>query len=191
MLQTLTPQTENDAEYRVQGYATTFDKPYEMYEIEGQKYYEKIDRHALDNADMSDVIMQYDHSGKVMARQSNKTLELKCDDEGLHVSADLSKSQASKDLYEEIRNGLVTKMSWAFIVSDDSYDRETRTRNILKVSKVYDVSAVSIPANADTEISARSFFNGEIEKEKQELLELNRRKLNLKLKLEEIYYAKN
>ncbi|MFQ9555815.1 MAG: HK97 family phage prohead protease [Oscillospiraceae bacterium] len=61
-------------------------------------------------------------------------------------------------MFEEIKNGLVTKMSWAFRVSEDSYDRDTRTRTILKIAKVYDVSAVSIPANADTDISARSLF---------------------------------
>lgn len=68
---------------------------------------------------------------------------------GLFTFADLSKSRAAQDMFEEIKNGLVTKMSWAFRVSEDSYDRDTRTRTILKIAKVYDVSAVSIPANAD------------------------------------------
>lgn len=160
-----------DSDYYVEGYATTFDKPYLLYKWDGIEYYEQIDRHALDNADMSDVIMQYDHEGKVMARQTNKTLIVEPNNNGLFICADLSKSQASKDLYEEINNGLVTRMSWAFVVEEDSYNSETRTRTILKVSKVYDVSAVSIPANQDTEISARSYFNGVIEIEKQELLE--------------------
>lgn len=182
-LQTLTAPQNDDTEFRVQGYATTFNSPYVLYNIDGTDYSEIIDRHALDNADMSDVIMQYDHSGKVYARQSNQTLQLNCDEQGLHITADLSKSQASKELYEEIHNGLITKMSWAFTVTEDSYDRETHTRTILKVGKVYDVSAVSIPANDDTDIKARSFFNGEIEKEKQELLELNKRRLKLKMEV--------
>ena len=84
-------------------------------------------------------------------------------------------------MFEEIKNGLVTKMSWAFRVSEDSYDRDTRTRTILKIAKVYDVSAVSIPANADTDISARFYFDGVIEREQQERLE--RRKKLLKIKL--------
>ena len=149
------------------------------------KYYEVIDRHALDEADMSDVIMQYDHNGKVLARQSNKTLIIEPNDKGLFVCADLSKSQASKELYEEINNGLVTRMSWAFTVAEESYNKETRTRTILKVKKVYDVSAVSIPANQDTEISARSYLDGVIEMEKQELLERRKKLLKLKLRLEE------
>jgi len=134
---------------------------------------------------MTDVIMQYDHSGKVMARQSNNTLLLKVADGGLFVCADLSKSAAAKELYGEISEGLVIRMSWAFIVTEDKYDSQTRTRTIMKVSKVYDVSAVSIPANQDTEISARSYLNGVIEVEKQELLERKRKLLKLHLELED------
>jgi HK97 family phage prohead protease len=182
ILQPQSQQKRIDSDYYVEGYATTFNKPYVFWEYDGIKYYEVIDRHALDNADMSDVIMQYDHEGKVLARQSNKTLIVEPNDIGLFICADLSKSSASKEMYEEINNGLVTRMSWAFTVEEDSYNSETRTRTILKVKKVYDVSAVSIPANQDTEISARSYLNGVIEAEKQELLE--RRKKILKLKCE-------
>lgn len=185
-LQILQPSQQKriDSEYYVEGYATTFNKPYELYEIDGIKYYEVIDRHALDGADMSDIIMQYDHEGKVMARLSNRSLIVEPNDSGLFICADLSKSQASKDLYEEINNGLVTRMSWAFTVGEEEYNRETRTRTIKKVNKVYDVSAVSIPANADTEISARSYLNGVIEIEKQEMLERRKKILKLKLDLE-------
>jgi HK97 family phage prohead protease len=186
ILQSQSQQKRIDSDYYVEGYATTFDKPYELYEFDGIKYFEVIDRHALDGADMSDVIMQYDHNGKVLARKSNNTLLLETDDSGLFVCADLSKSNASKEMYEEISSGLVTRMSWAFTVAEDAYNKETRTRTILKVKKVYDVSAVSIPANQDTEISARSFFNGVIDAEKQELLERRKKALKLKLKLEEL-----
>ena len=147
-----------DTEYYVEGYATTFDKPYLLYEFEdGTKYYERVDAHALDGADMSDVIMQYDHEGRVFARQSNKTLILVPDHKGLLVAADLGKTDLARGLYQDIDAGMITKMSWAFTVLEDSYDRATHTRTILKIKKVYDVSAVSIPANGDTEISARNF----------------------------------
>lgn len=184
ILQPAQQQKRIDTEHYVEGYATTFDRPYELYEYDGIKYYETIDRHALDQADMSDVIMQYDHEGKVLARKSNGTLIVEPDDNGLFVCADLGKSQASKEMFEEIESGLVTRMSWAFVVTEESYDRETRTRRILKIKKVYDVSAVSIPANDDTEISARSYFDGVIEKEKQELQERKRKILKLKLEVE-------
>ena len=159
-----------DTDFYVEGYATTFNKPYLLYEWDGNKYYERIDRNALAGADMSDVIMQYNHEGKVLARLSNGTLGVEANDNGLFTFADLSKSRAAQDMFEEIKNGLVTKMSWAFRVSEDSYDRDTRTRTILKIAKVY-----------DTDISARSYFDGVIEREQQERLE--RRKKLLKIKL--------
>ena len=179
-----TKEKRIDTDFYVEGYAATFDKPYLLYEYDGQKYFERIDRNALVGADMSDVIMQYDHAGKVLARLSNTTLGVEVTESGLFVFADLSKSRAAQDMFEEIKNELVTKMSWAFRVTEDSYDRDTRTRTILKVAKVYDVSAVSIPANADTDISARSYFDGVIEREQQERLERRKQILKIKLMME-------
>lgn len=187
ILKPVSEEKKLDTDYYVEGYATTFDKPYELYEYDGVKYYEVIDRNALVGADLSDVILQYDHQGKVMARLSNNTLGIEPNNRGLFIYADLSKSAASKELYEEINSGLVTRMSWAFTVAEDEYNKETRTRTIKRVKKVYDVSAVSIPANADTEISARSYLDGVIEAERQELLELEketRRKQRIKIKVE-------
>ena len=171
-----------DTEQYVEGYAATFDKPYLLYEWDGVKYYEVIDRNALAEADVSDVIMQYDHAGKVLARLSNKTLGIEADNNGLFMFADLSKSRAAQDLYEEISAGLITKMSWAFWVSEDAYNKETRTRTILKIKKVFDVSAVSYPANADTEIAVRSWIDGVIEAERREALARRRLLLLLKIK---------
>lgn len=184
----LIPTTEKqiDSEFYVEGYATTFDKPYLMAEIDGIQYFEVIERNALDEADMTDVIMQYDHKGKVLARTSNRTLIVCADNVGIKIAADLSKSKAAKELHEEIQNELVTKMSWCFTVGEESYNRETRTRTITKVKKVYDVSAVSIPASADTEIMARSFAEGAAAIRTQELRERKKMKLQLLLKMEEI-----
>lgn len=171
-----------DTDYYVEGYATTFDKPYLLYELDGVKFYERIDAHALDGADMSDVIMQYDHEGRVFARQSNKTLILVPDHKGLLMAADLGRTDLARGLYQDIDAGMITKMSWAFTVAEggDSYDRATHTRTIHKIKKVYDVSAVSIPANGDTEISARNFARRSYEAERQELL--NRRVQLLKIR---------
>lgn len=168
-------------ELQKEEYATTFNAPYLLYEFEdGTKIYERIDAHALDSADMSDVIMQYDHEGRVFARQSNNTLILEPDVKGLFVAADLSRTDLARGLYQDISAGMITKMSWAFTVAEESYDRETHTRTILKIKKVYDVSAVSIPANNDTEISARAFASRSYERERQELLK--RRAAILKIK---------
>ncbi len=173
-----------NTDYYVEGYATTFDKPYLLYEFEdGTKIYERIDAHALDSADMSDVIMQYDHTGRVFARQSNGTLILQPDEKGLFVAADLGKTDLARGLHQDIEAEMITKMSWGFTVAEDSYDKLTHTRTILKIAKVYDVSAVSIPANGDTEISTRNAASRSYEQEKQERLERRVAILKLKAKL--------
>ena len=168
-------------DYIVEGYATTFDQRYELFNIDGVSYGEVIDRAALNETDMSDVIFVYNHEGMVFARQSNGTLILGINEKGLYIRADLSKTQAAREMYESIKAGNVTQMSWAFTVSagGDSYDEKTHTRSINKVAKIYDVSAVSIPANPNTDISARSYFDGVIEEER-------RRDLIRREKVEEI-----
>ena len=181
----LNPMSVNESEpYTVRGYASTFE-PYVLYSFEGVDYSERIDRNAFNSADMSDVIMQYDHEGRVFARQSNGTLELNVDDHGLAIKADLSSTEGSRQLYEEIRLGLITKMSFAFTVAQDHFEQESNTRVIDKFGKIYDVSAVSIPANPGTDISARAYFDGVIEADKAERLERAKKKLILKIKLME------
>lgn len=149
--------------FTVEGYATTFDVPYDYFE----DIKECVRSTALDGADMSDVIFQLNHTGIVMARIKNGTLQLAPDAHGLHVKADLSGVQAGRDLHEAIKNGLITKMSWGFRVARDGweYDADNKISYINKVEKVYDVSAVSLPADEDTEISARSYFQGVMEAE--------------------------
>jgi len=181
-------ETQNkriDTDKYVEGYATTFNKPYVLCELNGVKYYEVIDHRAFDYADMSDVIMQYDHKGKVLARNKNGTLLLEADERGLFVCADLSKSRSAEELYEEIQNGLVTKMSMGFRVAKDFYNKETRTRTILKFEKIYDVSPVIRAANEDTDITAHSYFDGVIEVERREALVRRAKLLRLKIKLED------
>ncbi|ERL15959.1 MAG: HK97 family phage prohead protease [Atopobium minutum] len=165
--------TVGDTGYIVEGYATTFDEPYD-FGADGWK--EQVLHSALNNADMSDVIFQLNHEGQTLARLRNKTLELRIDEHGLYVKADLGGSQAGRDLYEAIKNGLIDRMSWGFALAEDGYqyDSETKLATISKVIKVFDVSAVSIPADQDTEIHARSYLDGVIEKE---LLEQQQRDL--------------
>ena len=150
---------ENDNQL-VQGYALVFDQPTVLYEYGGVEYKEVIARGALDEADLTDVPFKYNHSDNVMimARTRNKTLQLTIDDTGLLINADLAKTTSGKDMYELIRRGDIDKMSFAFRVKEDSYDRETNTRTILKISKLYDVAAVDMPAYDQTSISARSYF---------------------------------
>lgn len=179
----------------VEGYATTFNRPYELWR-DGPDYIfqEQVDRHAFDDTDMSDVIMQYDHEGRVFARVSNGTLELKADDHGLHIRADLGGTEIGRQLYEEIKGGYTDKMSFGFTVDEDERliqeDRESGTvtvlRTIKSIGKLYDVSAVSLPANNATEISARSWCDGviaQLTEERREAEARERKKQKIKIML--------
>ena len=173
-LRILEPTEEQN--YKVEGYASTFEA-YKMFEDEGVDYFERIEPTAFEDADMSDTVFRVDHTGPVYARTSAGTVELWVDEHGLGTRADLSKTQRAKDLYADIAAGNYPKMSFAFVVSEDHYDRETHTRVIDRISKVFDVSPVSFPANPTTElnVSTRDYFNGVIEAEKAERLERERR----------------
>lgn len=156
---------ENGQDFVVEGYASTFNQPYVLYHIENDKVVEEqVDARAFDNADMSDVIFQYDHEGRVFARLSNDTLKLSTDEHGLFVSAYLGGTQEGRNLYEEIKGGYTNKMSFGFTVKDDEITETKKgyLRTLRSISKVYDVSAVSLPANDYTEISARSHCDGAI-----------------------------
>ena len=172
-------------DYIVEGYASTFE-PYEMYEMDGVKYYERIEPTAFDEADMTDVVFLRDHTGRVLARTKNDSIELSIDEHGLHQRTNLGLTEASREMHEDIAVGNYTQMSFSFVVAEDHYDRETRTRVIDRIAKVYDISAVSFPANPGTDIgiSMRDYFNGVIETERAERLEAEKRSKEVeKLKL--------
>ena len=164
-------RSEESAEYKVEGYASTFE-PYEMCEIEGEKYFERIEPTAFEECDMSDVVLRVDHAGAVFARTSAGTLIVNTDEHGLHTEADLSRTANSRALYDEIKAGNYPQMSFCFTVPEggDHFDKDSRTRVIERIGKLYDVSPVSFPANPGTELHARAleYFNGEIEKLKAE-----------------------
>lgn len=158
----------SETENRVEGYAAVFDSETVMYEYDGIAYKEVVDRSAFNGTQMQDVVMNYNHGGKPVARTKNGTLQLTVDDVGLHVSADLSGTAEARNLYEEIKAGYIDKMSFAFTVSADEYNRDTHTRRITGIKRLYDVAAVDIPAYDTTSIQARSFFEAEAEKERVE-----------------------
>ena len=151
--------------FLVEGYASTFE-PYKLIEIDGEDYNEKIEPTAFDEADLTDVVYRIDHEGKVFARSSAGTIKLDIDEHGLHQVTDLSKTKAGQEHFEEIAAGNYPQMSFAFTVDAEHYDAETRTRIIDRVGKVFDISAVSFPANPTTELHVRDYFNGVIEAEK-------------------------
>ena len=155
---------EDEEEKRVTGYASTFDQPYVLWDDGEVRILEEVAPDAFDEADMGDVIMQYNHEGRVFARVSNGTLTVTPDEHGLLVDADLGGTELGRQLYEEIRGGYTDKMSFGFTVTGEDLIREEEkgekpivvTRRITRIGKVYDVSAVSLPANNATCISART-----------------------------------
>lgn len=176
----------------VEGYATTFNQPYLLYDGRYYKVWEQIAPTAFDECDMTDVIMQYDHAGRVFARNKNGTLTLEVDAVGLKMTASLGGTDIGRQLYQEIKGGYTDKMSFGFVVAEDQRvstvdhenDVETITRTITKIKKLYDVSAVSIPANDMTSISARRYADGVIDGIKAERLERANKRKKLKLLLE-------
>lgn len=152
----------------VEGYATTFNQPYMLYDGGDYRVMEQIAPTAFAQCDMTDVIMQYDHEGRVFARNRNNTLALSIDATGLKMTADLGGTDIGRQLYQEIKGGYTDKMSFGFVVAEDQRTStmdhntgvETVLRTITKIKKLYDVSAVSIPANDMTSISARRCADG-------------------------------
>lgn len=159
-------RTAEDGRMIVEGYATTFNQPYQLWRDKEFTVNEQVDRNAFNETDMSDVIMQYDHEGRVFARVGNGTLQLSADDHGLKIIANLGGTEIGRQLFEEIQGGYTNKMSFGFTVTGQkreetkSGDHITVLRTITKIGKLYDVSAVSLPANDATEISARSIGDG-------------------------------
>ncbi len=183
----VTRAKDDDERMIVEGYATTFNSIYTLYSYSNYEVQEQIAPDAFGQCDMSDVIMQYDHEGRVFARTSNGTLELKIDDHGLLIRADLSGTELGRQLYGEIRGGYITKMSFGFVVGEDKREETedhdtgkiTVLRTITRIDKLYDVSAVSLPANDATEISARSFGEGVIKKALEEVRAIKERQRNI------------
>ena len=182
----------NDNEMIVEGYATTFNQPYMLYDSRDFKIVEQMAPTAYDGCDMTDVIMQYNHEGRVFARNKNGTMTLSVDAIGLKVTANLGGTEIGRQLYGEIKGKYTDKMSFGFVVAEDQRsvvvdhenNVETVTRTLTKIKKLYDVSAVSIPANDMTSISARRYVDGVIDGIKAERLERANKIKKLKLMLE-------
>lgn len=189
------PTEEGESEERmiVKGYASTFNQPYTLWEDDEFVIQEQVDSRAFDEADLSDVIFQYNHEGRVFARNSNGTLSVGPDEVGLGIEADLGGTDIGRQLFQEIKGGYTTKMSYGYTVNGASWEdrkledgRTLELRTVTSVGKVYDVSAVSIPANNATSISVRNLSDGvisEVKAERLKALELERERLRTKIRL--------
>ena len=187
----LTPVTDGAKRFETERYVDGYAAKYEKYLLwddgDWGKTYERFDPDCFKNTDMSDVIMQFDHAGRVFARITNGTLLVEADDTGLFMAADLDKTELARGLYEDIKAGMITKMSWRFKVGKYYVEREegSKDRTIVhtEISKIYDVSAVSIPANDNTEINARDFVHGVMDEIARSEAELDDRRRKLRTKI--------
>lgn len=178
---------ENDNQMEIKGYAVVFNSP-ETYD-----YTEVIDPRALDNADMSDVVLRYNHNDTfmVLARTRNKSLDLKVDEKGLYIDARLQDDITEhRNIYNAIKSGLIDKQSFAFTVDEDNYDYDTDTRTITKIGKLYDVSVVDQPFYNATDVSIAS-KNDDFLERREQLRKEHEEELEEKRKQEELRKLKD
>lgn len=174
---------ENPNEMLVEGYAVVFDSP------ATHGFTEIIKKGALDNCNMKDVPLKYNHNDSflILARTRNGSLSLEVDDRGLKVRAKLIDTTSNIDIYKSLKAGLLDKMSFAFTVSDEEWDASSDTRTITGIDCLYDVSIVDTPFYDTTEIYARALNTLDNEKKKLDNLrakrKLKKRKLLLKLRV--------
>ena len=128
-----------------------------------------------------DVRFLINHEGLPLARTTNDTLRLTTDETGLRYEAKVANTSLGRDLLELMRNGTINQSSFAFVVDDDSWEVKdgVNIRTINKVSRLYDVSAVTYPAYEEASVALRSMDEWKKEEETKVLKE------NLKKEKEE------
>jgi HK97 family phage prohead protease len=174
---------EDTDKMEIKGYAVVFNSP-ETYD-----YTEVIDEHALDNTDMSDVVLRYNHNDSfmVLARTRNHSLNLEKDNTGLMIDATLQDDITDhRNIYNAIKSGLIDKQSFAFTVDEDEYDYDTDTRTIKKIGKLFDVSVVDQPFYNATDVSIARDQNNEFLQKREELRRQHEEELELQRKKEEL-----
>lgn len=162
-------------EMHISGKAVAFNSPETYY---GET--EVIDPRALDEADMSDVVLRYNHNDTqyTLARTRNNSLRLEIKEDGLYFDADLIDTTTNKDAYKMIKAGLLDKCSFAFNVVEDMYNEEEHLRTITKIGRLFDVAVVDFPFYNDTMVEARNLDNrlDYLEKAKEEHKKARERK---------------
>ena len=137
----------------LEGKAVAFNSPETYY---GET--EIIDPHALDNCDMSDVVLRYNHNDNqyTLARTRNHSLELDLREDGLYFKAELIPTTTNKDAYLMVQSGLLDKCSFAFTIDEYEYDEKQNLTTIRKIDRMFDVAIVDFPFYTDTLVEARS-----------------------------------
>ena len=176
-------EDNEDGKMEIKGYAVVFNSP------ETYGYTEVISDKALDGADMSDVVLRYNHNDSfmVLARTRNKSLQLEKDSKGLMIDAVLQDDITDhRNIYNAIKSGLIDKQSFAFSVDEDEYDYDTDTRTITKIGKLFDVSVVDQPFYNATDVSIARKENDEFLEKREELRKQHEEELEAQKKKEEL-----
>lgn len=157
--------SENEEEGSViEGTPIVFNQDTKMQDWAGE-YIERIDAHALDNADLKDIrlFVNHDINKIALARTKNGrgTMSFNIDDEGLHIKAtlDTENNQEARSLYSAIKRGDMDGMSFMFRIKSQEWlniDSDCPTRVIKEISIVHEVSVVNFPAYPQTSIDARN-----------------------------------
>ena len=153
---------------KIEGYAVVFEQKtlLDRDPFTGTEFFEMISKNAFDGCDMSDVVLNVDHEGAPIARTKAGNLVLQVDDHGLKVSATLTTTRGH-EVWEEIQAGNLSKMSFAFNIEEQSYNKAERTNTITKIGKLWDVAVVTFPAYEQTCVFARSGAAGHIAEEQR------------------------
>ena len=182
-------ENTDDGKMEIKGYAAVFNSP------ETYSYTEVIDEKAFDEADMSDVVLRYNHNDSfmVLARTRNKSLNLNVDEKGLFMDATLQDNITEhKNIFNAIASGLIDKQSFAFTVEEDDYDYDTDTRTIKRIGKVFDVSVVDQPFYNATDVSvARDINNSEFLERRKEIREQHEEEIKQQELANELRKAKD
>ena len=186
IMRAMDPSSEDSKEQKITGLALRFNEPTVLFSSGGIDYLEVIDPRALDNCDMSDVVLTRNHNNdRLLARTKNGTLQLSVTSEGLEFTAELADTQLGEDTFKLIKRGDIDGCSFGGYVEEESYNVETHTRTILKMSSLFDISAVTFPAYESTNVepAVRAAFGIEAAEEEVKKLELAEAKRKLLLKI--------
>lgn len=183
---------ETEGKMILEGYAIVFEQE-TLIGDEERGFIEVISRTALQETLMKDVPLKYNHmdSFLILARTKNKSLTLSVDNIGLKIHAELIDTHSNEDVYKMVRSGLLDKMSFAFTVAKQTWDRSGKVpvRRIESIDRLFDVSVVDLPAYDGTSIYSRSLDMVEAELEamevasREEKAKIIKHKINIKSKI--------
>ncbi len=179
----------------VEGYAAIFERPYFLrWNQEGSdliQEWEIIDRNAFKYCDMTKTVFLFDHTGEPLATVEAGTLLLDVDWYGLHFRADLQATQAGRQLYSDIHDGLIDKASFAFCRNKHADQvnegvgrdlRKTVTTRVKEILFLRDVAAVDHPANNEACVYADSgLFGARVQTELERMQEQARQRARIRI----------